>query len=200
MPSRTTLARQALAVEINRSGKEMAPCYHCRAARPVSGQERPKCVVGVRSRKCSECVRKGYKDCDATLSVPEWTKYRDTRDKLQRELDSMEEREVELLHEQSRLQQRLLEHKAKRIRLRKQLRLASGRTESAVEKELEELERAEAGEDEEPGVETLPSTQTPDIWQMSALEWEQICDPLFDWSVPPVPADLDSSIVATSSA
>lgn len=185
MSSRKTLSRQALAIEIARTGKEMAPCHHCRNAKVSPGDPPPKCILGLRSGKCSECVRKGYTDCDVTLSAPEWTRFRDTRDKLQKELEEMEEKEVELLLEESRVRERLIKHKAKKIRLRKQLRLASGRAESSVAKELEELEGEESKEDV-PVVETVPSEKAFDPWQMTPLEWEQLCDPDFAWTVPPL--------------
>ncbi|KAM0713356.1 hypothetical protein Q7P35_000808 [Cladosporium inversicolor] len=88
----------------------MAPCSSCRNARVKKGEARPKCIVSPRSRKCSECVRKGYPDCDVTVSRPEWERLRDTRDALRQSIEKIKEEEVELL-------QKLAARRAKKIRL-----------------------------------------------------------------------------------
>jgi hypothetical protein len=69
-------------------------------------------------------------------------------------LEASEEKEVELLKEEAdlRKQQRLLsekllKHRMKRIRLRKQLRLANDRTDIEAAKALEEIETSERAED-----------------------------------------------------
>jgi hypothetical protein len=82
------------------------------------------------------------------LSVPEWERFRDTRERLSRELEAADEEELSLLMAQQDLLRKLSQHKAKKIRLRKQLRLAENRTETAVTRELDELEMAEAVEEE----------------------------------------------------
>lgn len=139
-------------------------------------------------------MRKGYSDCDVTLSAPEWTKFRDVRDGLQRDLERAEEKEVELLHQQAELAQRIIRQKAKKIRLRKQLRLASGKADDAVAKELEDLEAAEEEEVEESaGVETASSYKEFDPWQMSVQDWNQLCDPSFPWVVPPLASSSSSN-------
>lgn len=155
----------------------MAPCSSCRNARPKKGEPKPKCIVGPRSGKCSECVRKGYPDCDVTVSRPEWERLRDARDSLRRDIEKIEEEEVELL-------QKLASRRAKKIRLRKQLRLSERRTEEAVAQELEDLEAAEAIEDqflppEDPvdtsGVEVLESPFLfHDILEMPPSDWDQL--------------------------
>ena len=141
MSSSRLLKRQRLAAETCSSGIEMAPCSACRNARTKSGQPKPRCIVGTRSGRCSECIRKGLAHCDVTVSRPEWERLRDGREKLRAELEAAEEREAEMMH-------KLFEHRSKTLRLRKQLRQAEKRTDHAVAKELEELEGAEAVENE----------------------------------------------------
>ena len=118
----------------------MAPCTGCRNARPKKGELKPRCIVGPRSGRCSECIRKGRK-CDVTLSRPEWKRLRDSREDFKKKLERAEEKEAELL-------QQLLTHKARTIRLRKQLRLAKSRTDNAIAQELDNLEIVEELEEE----------------------------------------------------
>jgi hypothetical protein len=81
------------------TGTEMAPCSGCRNAKVKAGESRPKCVIGARSQRCSECVRKGYSNCDVTLTAPQWIRLRETRNKLRRELEELEEEEISLLQQ-----------------------------------------------------------------------------------------------------
>ena len=165
MPSLRTLQHRQAAEEIANSGHEMAPCNHCRSARILKDEPKVSCIVGPRLTSCSECIKKGYKDCDVTLSAPKWTRLQDLRERLRKEAEEADEEEVKLLHEQSELQRkyalarrqeereqqdilrRLFEQKAKRIRLGKQLRLASDRTDAAVAKEILDMDEAEAVKD-----------------------------------------------------
>jgi hypothetical protein len=139
MSSSKSLSRKHLASEISRHGTEMAPCTKCRNAKTKPGEEKPKCIVGPQSEKCSECVRKGSPHCDVTLSTPQWVRLRDARDALQRDIEKVEEEEVHLLQE-------LTARRMKKIRLRKQLRLSENRTNAAAAKELEELDALDAAE------------------------------------------------------
>jgi len=84
-----------------------------------------------------------------TVSRPEWERLRDGREKLRAELEAAEEREAEMMH-------KLFKHRSKTLRLRNQLRQAEKRTDYAVAKELEELEGAEAVENE--FLEPMPSS------------------------------------------
>ena len=140
MSSTSSINREKLSLEILVSGIEMAPCTNCRNAKSKRDGTRSKCIVGPRSGKCSECVRKGVR-CDVTVSRAEWERIRDGRDKLRRELERAEEREVELMGQ-------LFEHRARTLRLRKQLRQAENRTDKAVAEELEGIEEAERVEAE----------------------------------------------------
>lgn len=176
MSSTKSLERKQLALEIASDGIEMAPCSFCRNARVKKGESRPKCIIGPRSGKCSECVRKGVK-CDVTVSRPEWERLRDARDALRRDIEKIEEEEVELL-------QKLAARRAKKIQLRKRLRLSEHRTESAVAQELEDLEAAEAIEEEflpaedflEPGGFEVPDPLFPfsDIVEMPPTDWDHL--------------------------
>lgn len=178
MSSSKSLSRKHLSSEIQFNGIEMAPCTKCCNARVKSGEDRPKCIVGPQSVKCYECVRKGYPDCDVTLSAPQWTKLRDARDALRRGIEKIEEEEVELL-------QKLTARRMKKIRLRKQLRLSEHRTDTAtVAQELEDLEAAEAIEKTflPPG-ESL-GVEVPDnpfdfhgILEMPPASWDEIWHP-----------------------
>jgi phosphoribosylaminoimidazole carboxylase (NCAIR synthetase) len=109
-------------------------------------------------------VRKGKLHCDVSLSNPQWIKLCDARDALRRDIEKIEEEEVEILQKQSKLLQELTARRMKKIRLRKQLRLSKTRADTAVTKELEDLEAEDALEQallssEEPfGVE-VPESQ-----------------------------------------
>jgi hypothetical protein len=76
----------------------MPPYIRCRNAKVKLGDSRPKCIVGPKLGCCSECVRKGYyKDCDVKLSVSEWERFRDTRERLSKELEATDKEELGLL-------------------------------------------------------------------------------------------------------
>lgn len=171
MSSSKSLARKQLALEMELEGTETAPCTRCRNAKPKKGEDQPKCILGPRSGKCSECVRKGYTICDVTVSCPEWERLRDSRDKLRRDIEKVEEEEVELL-------QKLAERRLKKFRVRKQLRLSERRTEIAVAQALDDLEAAELMKEQalspaEPGVlEVLGCPFTDDTLEMTYMEWE----------------------------
>jgi hypothetical protein len=177
MSSSKSLSRKHLSLEIQHNGIEMAPCTKCQHAKVKPGETRPKCIVGPQSGKCSECVRKGYSQCDVTLSAPQWTKLRDARDALRRDIEKIEEEEIELL-------QKLTARRMKKVRLRKQLRLSENRTDTAVAQELEDLENAEAIEraflpqDEEFGIE-IPdqSFAFSSILEMPTECWEELWQP-----------------------
>ena len=150
----------------------MAPCTDCRNAKPRKGERKPPCIVGVRSGRCSECVRKGYQKCDVTVSRPEWERLRDSRDQVRMDLEKAEEREAELM-------QQLLTHRARIIRLRKQLRQAERRTERAVAEELEDIEEAERVEASvlsgpEPGVLAEERPFFHDIIEMPTEHWASL--------------------------
>ncbi|KAI4209326.1 MAG: hypothetical protein L6R36_009538 [Xanthoria steineri] len=185
MPS-SAETRQALSLETELNGLEMAPCTACRNAKPRKGEPRKRCIVGSRSGRCSECIRKGYVKCDVTVSRSEWERLRDGRDQLRLDLERAEEKEAELL-------QQLLSHKARTVRLRKQLRQAERRTDVAVAREVEDLEEADRVEEaflglEEPGVEAADRPFFHDILEMPPSDWANI-DGLenFPWQFPESP-------------
>lgn len=170
-------SRKHSSSEIQFNGIEMAPCTKCRNAVMKSGADRPRCIVGPQSGKCYECVRNQYPDCDVTLSAPQWTKLRDARDALRRDIEKIEEEEVELL-------QKLTARRMKKIRLRKQLRLPEHRTDTAVAQELEDLEAAEAVEKtflppgENLGVEVRDNPfDCHGILEMPPAYWDEIWHP-----------------------
>lgn len=184
MSSSKSLSRKQLASEIVKTGHEMAPCTSCRNAKPPKGEEKPKCVVGPQSMKCSECVRKGKPHCDVTLSNPQWMKLCDARDALRRDIEKVEEEEIEIMQKQSKLLQELTARRMKKIRLRKQLRLSESRANSAVAKELEDLEAEDALEQallpsEEPfGVEAAEQPFAfHSILEMPPNSWDDMWNP-----------------------
>lgn len=182
MSSAAAVARLSLSKETLESGTEMAPCTACRNAKVKKDEPRPKCIAGLKSGRCSECVRKGYSGCDVTLSAPEWMKFRDMREKFRKELDEAEEEEIRLLHQQQDILARLTRHKAKKVRLRKQMRLAGERTDSAVARELDDLESADAVEArylpvvEPDGVEAVEGASSSAVWEMPPSDWAGLCD------------------------
>jgi hypothetical protein len=185
MSSSKSLSRKQLAFEITKSGHEMAPCTTCRNAKPPKGEtEVPKCIVGPQSLKCSECVRKGKPHCDVSLSNPQWMKLCDARDALRRDIEKIEEEEIEILQKQSKLLQDLTARRMKKIRLRKQLRLSESRANAAVAKELEELEAEDALEqallpaEEAFGVEAAEQPFAfHGILEMPPASWDDIWNP-----------------------
>ena len=145
MPSAAAIKRCLKADEIQQNGVEIAPCSACQKAKVPPSEERPKCILSALSGRCSECFRKNLSHCDVKLTAPEWTKFRDIRDRLRAELEDADEEEIKIIQEQRRLDRqrqevtdRLINHKAKMIRLKKQLRLAADRTDRALAKEIEE--------------------------------------------------------------
>lgn len=118
----------------------MAPCSSCKSVVVAPGEVRPRCIVGPRSSKCSECIKHNRKSCDVSLAFSQWEKLRSAREALRRDIESLEEEEVEILQRLSRDQQALSERRMKKIRLRKQLRLAENRVDGATALALEELE------------------------------------------------------------
>ena len=137
-----------LALETEHSGFEMAPCTRCRNARTKPDESKPKCIVGPRSGRCSECIRKGYPKCDVTLSRPEWEKVRDVRERLRKQLTEATEAESSVYEQLARQFSDLAKRKAKVARLRKQLALAERRTDDAVAREVLDLEMVELLEEE----------------------------------------------------
>ena len=185
MPRSSKENRDSLCAEIESNGIEMAPCSSCRNAKAKSGDLQHRCIVGPRSSRCSECIRKGYTKCDVTVSRAEWEWVRDSRDRLRKDLDRAEEREVELTRQ-------LCEHRVRTLRLRKQLRLAERRTDKAVADELEELEATEREEtlylpEDEPTVFEEEQFCFNDILEMGAGDLASIIDdldPLLDFPNP----------------
>lgn len=183
MSSEKARQRKQLALEVEKNGIEMAPCSKCKNAKVKAGESKPKCILG-RSSRCSECIRKGYTDCDVTVSAPEWRRLRDLREKIRGDLEKAEEEEVGLLHRLSAL-------RAKKLRLRKQLRHTGRRVDKAVDQELADLEAADLVENEVLGpmpeelgdmVEVSdPPFMMHDILQMSPGAWDRLMNvPLDD--------------------
>ncbi|OQN95110.1 hypothetical protein B0A48_18714 [Cryoendolithus antarcticus] len=144
----STDRRHRLAEDVEYSGIEMAPCTGCRNALVKPGEERPKCVVSPVSGKCSECHRKNRKSCDVSLTSVQWIKLRDGREKLEKEIEELEVEEIGILQRMSQDQKQLVDRRMKKVRLRKQLRLAARRTETAVAEELDRLEAEDPPVDE----------------------------------------------------
>jgi hypothetical protein len=173
MSSSAKRYRDNLSKETKESGIEMAPCTKCRNARVKPGQTRPKCIVGPKSGRCSECIRKGRTDCDVTVSRPEWEAIRDSRNALRLQLEESEEKEIELMHQ-------LAVHRSRTLRLRKQLRQAENRTDTAVAAELDALDEVEGLEammessGSPLGVEVAEQPSFHGILDMPVSQWEAI--------------------------
>jgi len=137
----SSLRRKRLAAEIAQSGTEIAPCKNCRKAKPDAKGKRPRYIVGSRSKKCSECLRKGYSDCNIRITRPEWEKLRDIREDTRKALAEAKAQELDFF-------QRWVERKAKVVRLKKQLKFASTRVEEAVAQEAANLDTLDTVEEE----------------------------------------------------
>ena len=118
-----------------------------------------------------------------TLSRPEWERLRDVRDRLRDELIAAEE-------EEEVLALKVAENRRKIIRLRKQARLAERRTETAMDKELEDIESSEAAEEAlqalDSGVVAEQRPEFVDILEMPPETWAVI-DGLDPFPGPAVP-------------
>jgi hypothetical protein len=108
-------------------------CFHCEKA----GTE---CKVDIRSGRCSECARHGQ-SCNQQVTRIEYEKIRKIREKISKELEEAEE-------EEDKLTRKLLEHRSRVRRLRKQLRLKEVKELQAQEREAEAIAEAEVLERE----------------------------------------------------
>ena len=111
-------------------------------------------------------------------------KFQDTREQLQKEIKDANKDEIKLLIEQQEILRKLSTHKAKKIRLKKQLRLAENYTESAITKELEDLKAAKAIEEEflleEIGrIELSEDASLSDIQNLTPSDQVSLYDPNF---------------------
>ena len=152
------------------------PCTTCRRL----GR---KCAVGKESKYCAECVAKGRSDCDVGFSPEQWRRLVIAREKIQKELDEVEEAEVEIL--------------MRKRRLRKQFSSVDARQKEMYEKELalianlEKLEGVEAEKSASPIVESSNSgteksvavsdaaAQTEDS---GAISWQDGANPVVEWN------------------
>ncbi|TPX15099.1 uncharacterized protein E0L32_012438, partial [Thyridium curvatum] len=111
----STERNEQLASEIDSSGYEVMPCSWC-------FDHGLECKMIERTRRCSECVRRG-RSCDGT-GVPVGVLSRVTAEQKRLERKEIEEEEAfeDLLQRQQRIQDEIREATARLIRLRKQRR------------------------------------------------------------------------------
>lgn len=96
--------------------------------------------MDLRTGRCAECARHGQ-SCNSQVTRIEYEKIRKSREKLAAQLEEAEE-------EEDVLTRKLLEHRARIRRLRKQLRMKEQKEEQAQELEAASIKEAESLEQE----------------------------------------------------
>ena len=104
-----------------------SPYSSCRSARIPEGKQRPRYVVDIRFKYCSEYIRKGYSSYDVIVIQTKQERLRNQRRQLKRKLDKVEEKVTEAI--------------TYVYRLRKQLRFTKEREEKAISKEFAKLQK-----------------------------------------------------------
>ena len=108
-------------------------CHHCSSVDK-------ECKVDLRTGRCSECARLGQ-SCNQQVTRIEYEKIRATRLKIARQLEEAEE-------EEDAMTRKLLEHRARVRRLRKQLRMKEEKEAVAQDREAASIAEAERAERE----------------------------------------------------
>lgn len=116
-------------------------CYHC----VVSDSE---CKVDLRTGRCSECAKLGQ-SCNQQITRIEYEKIRKAREKVARDLEQAEEEEDELTR-------KLLEHRSRVRRLRKQLKMRNEQEAVAQDREVAAIAESEQLERELEGLMAAP--------------------------------------------
>ena len=105
------------------------------------------CRISETSADCAECVRRGSKDCDVGLSMAQVNRLKETKDRLQQQLE--EAQDAELVFEESRLEaersQRAVRMRQRQIR--KQLAFVDVRANEMLAKEEIIRQRLDAQEE-----------------------------------------------------
>jgi hypothetical protein len=121
--------KQRLANNISADGFAMpTKCFHCTAAKVP-------CVMDLRTGRCAECARHGQA-CNSQVTRIEYEKIRKSREKIAEQLEAAEEEEDELT-------KKLLEHRSRVRRLRKQLRMKEQKESQAQDLEASSIAEAE---------------------------------------------------------
>lgn len=126
--------KQRLANNISADGFIMpTKCFHCAAANVA-------CVMDLRTGRCAECARHGQ-SCNSQVTRIEYEKIRKSREKIAAQLEAAEEEEDELTR-------KLLEHRSRVRRLRKQLRMKEQKEAQAQDAEAASVAEAQRLEEE----------------------------------------------------
>lgn len=121
--------KQRLSKHISSDGFMMPTrCYHC-------VQANVPCVMDLRTGRCAECARHGQ-SCNSQVTRIEYEKIRKSREKISAQLEEAEE-------EEDALTRKLLEHRARVRRLRKQLRMKEQKETEAQELEVASIQDAD---------------------------------------------------------
>lgn len=96
--------------------------------------------MDLRTGRCAECARHGQ-SCNSQVTRIEYEKIRKSREKIAAQLEAAEEEEDELTR-------KLLEHRSRVRRLRKQLRMKEQKEAQAQEAEASSIAEAERLEEE----------------------------------------------------
>lgn len=128
------------------------PCARCKPSATL-------CKVDLRSGKCCECIRRGYR-CDLFLTQKEWSRLKQEKARFEEELNTKQEAKAAAV--------------ARNLWLRKELATLSGERLEAAERELA---AAAIDEDDEikvgaADISLRPSPSTsPTCMHMSVQEW-----------------------------
>lgn len=121
--------KQRLSHNISADGFTMpTKCFHCTSAGVP-------CVMDLRTGRCAECARHGQ-SCNSQVTRIEYEKIRKSREKIAAQLEAAEEEEDELTR-------KLLEHRSRVRRLRKQLRMKEQKEAQAQDAEASSIAEAE---------------------------------------------------------
>lgn len=143
--------KQRLSNNISADGFTMpTKCYHCATAN-VS------CVMDLRTGRCAECARHGQ-SCNSQVTRIEYEKIRKSREKIASQLEAAEEEEDELTR-------KLLEHRSRVRRLRKQLQMKEQK-----ESQAQELEASSIAEAERLEAEILSASSEPISADLATFE------------------------------
>jgi hypothetical protein len=130
------------------------------------------CKVHVRSGKCSECLRRGQR-CNVRVTESEFKRLAAEKEKLRARIKESRDAQDAAMKAHEEALEELRVQRAREERLRLQMDLLDRRAEDAIaveSREIEELERAEAGETIEfsGAAEGLALNLSPSTW--SAFE------------------------------
>lgn len=163
--SKKTEYRVKLYARIVLSGNEMTPCSRCE-------KKELKCVVGVDSSRCAECVRSNVSACDALgPSQADWSSLERGEKKLREQLEAAEA-------DQRRLLESMIEVQNRVDRLKRQRDSFVDRAAAMLRRGLKSLDELEAVEEKEAREKEEAERQVPTPAGSADVSGDPLDDPL----------------------